>query len=108
MINAPPPDGHVVVEAQVRDYGGNYASVVNSQGGELSSDYKEYMYQESEKYIYNEMIFNQTTPRFNKIQDLVTKFEAHFGKGENAQGRALQFTALGLWVGLGSQAQAQE
>ncbi|MFC9624800.1 polymorphic toxin type 44 domain-containing protein [Streptomyces sp. NPDC056930] len=55
------------------------------------------MYQESERYIYNEMMFNQTTPRFNKIQDLVTKFEAHFGKGENVQGRALQFIALGLW-----------
>ncbi|MFF3250744.1 DNRLRE domain-containing protein [Actinacidiphila glaucinigra] len=101
-------DGHQLVECasgmytceggtKVTGYGKNYASVVHSGGGELSGDYKQYMFQESEKYIYGEMMFNQTTPRFRKIEDLVSKFEAHFQKGENFQGRSLQLTALALW-----------
>ncbi|MEU8525465.1 DNRLRE domain-containing protein [Streptomyces sp. NPDC048629] len=101
-------DGHQLAECasgmytceggtKVTGYGSNYASIVHSEGGELSADYKEYMYTESQKYIYNEMMFNQTTPRFDKLQDLVSKFESAFKRGEDFKGRSLQFTALGLW-----------
>ncbi|MFB7225563.1 RHS repeat-associated core domain-containing protein [Streptomyces sp. NPDC056227] len=69
--------------------------------GDLSgaAEYSELIYKEAEKYIYSQMVINQSTRRFETIARNIKASEAHFAKGEDVRGRSLQFVALGLWGG---------